>query len=316
MASRLAAILDRVFFRPDSLPPDLVTALALAGPILAGLIWFRLPAGEMLLLALAAGGAVHLAARALKLRLEMSPALAAVIGVALIGPQSPLLWPALTATAAAVLEVLRSHFWPRARVSTGVLAYAVFYVASRGALAAYQRPGDPRIFPEPIAQWSQFYGGTTRFVEPITLYVGNVAGPVFATSLLAVAIGLAWLWYARRLSVPAAATFLVVGILMSLALGWDPVFQLDSGPAWFVVGFALCDRRATPDRSPARPVMAAAAAVVGIGLRAAHLYVEALFLAVAAVQLLYAVLELLASLLARRLRARPERLAGTESASA
>jgi hypothetical protein len=314
---KLAGVLDRAFFRPDSLHPDVVTGLALAGPVIAGLILFRQPAFEFLGMAIAIGGAIHLGARLLRVKLETSPMLVALVGVALCGPLSPPVWPALIALTAAVLEVARSRYWPRARIHTGVVAYAAMYLAAGGAMAAYQRPGSPRMFPEPIAQWSQFYGGAIHFIEPITLYVGNVAGPVFATSLLAVVIGMAWLWYARRLSLLAATSFLTAGVLMAAALGYDPVFQLDSGPAWFVVGFALCDRRLLPEQPLARPLMAAAAGVIGVGLRAAHFYVEALFLAVAAIEIIYLVIELVAFATWRLLRLNRRRpLAGTESVSA
>jgi hypothetical protein len=314
---KLARVLDRAFFRPESLHPDVVTGLALAGPVIAGLILFRQPAFEFLGMAVAIGGVVHVGARFLRVRLETSPMLVALVGVALCGPLSSPVWPALIALTAAVLEVARSYYWPRARIHTGVVAYAAMYLAAGGAMAAYQRPGSPRIFPEPIAQWSQFYGGATHFIEPITLYVGNVAGPVFATSLLAVVVGMAWLWYARRLSLLAATSFLTAGVVMAAALGYDPVFQLDSGPAWFVVGFALCDRRMLPEQPLARPVMAAAAGIIGVGLRAAHFYVEALFLAVAAIEVLYLMLELVAFATWRLFRLNRRRpLAGTESVSA
>jgi hypothetical protein len=314
---KLARLVDRTFFRPDSLHPDVVLSLALAGPVAAGLILFRQPAFEFLAIALVIGGAVHAAARLLRIKLETSPVLVALVGVALCGPLSPPVWPALIALGASVLEVLRSHIWPRARVHTGVLAYAIAYLAGGGVMAAYQRPGSPRIFPEPVAQWSQFYGGATHFIEPITLYVGNIAGPVFATSLLAVVVGMAWLWYARRLSLLAATSFLAAGVVMAAALGYDPLFQLDSGPAWFVVGFALCDRRLLPEQPLARPVMAAAVGVIGVGLRAAHFYIEVLFLAVALVEVVFLIVEVLAYALWRMFRlSRRRPLAGTESASA
>lgn len=317
MLGKLARVLDRAFFRPDSLHPDLVTVLALGAPVIAGLILFGQPAFVFLAMAVGIGGAVHVGARLLGIRLETSPVLVALVGVALCGPLSPPVWPALIALTAAVLEVARSHYWPGARIHTGVVAYAAMYLAAGGAMAAYQRPGSPRIFPEPIAQWSQYYGGATHFIEPITLYVGNVAGPVFATSLLAVVIGMAWLWYAKRLSLLAATSFLTAGVVMAAALGYDPVFQLDSGPAWFVVGFALCDRRVLPEQPLARPVMAAAAGIVGVGLRATHFYIEALFLAVAAIEVIYLVFELVAFATWRLLRLNRRRpLAGTESVSA
>jgi hypothetical protein len=314
---KLARVLDRAFFRPDSLNPDVVLSLALAGPVIAGLILFRQPAVELFGIAIVIGGTVHVAARLVRIRLETSPMLVALVGVALCGPLSPPVWPALIALTAAVLEVVRSRYWPGARVHTGVLAYALAYLSAGGVMAAYQRPGSPRMFPEPIAQWSQFYGGATHFIEPITLYVGNVAGPVFATSLLAVVIGMAWLWYARRLSLLAATSFLTAGVVMAAALGYDPVFQLVSGPAWFVVGFALCDRRLLPEQPLARPVMAAAVGVLAVGLRAAHFYIEATFLAVAFIEVVYLVVGLVAYALWRLFRFNRRRpLAGTESASA
>jgi hypothetical protein len=315
--AKIAGVLDRAFFRPQSLHPDVVLGLALAGPVLAGLILFRLAALEMLVIALGIGGVVHLVGRLSRLPMETSPALLAVIAVALCGPLSSPVWPELAAFGAGLLELLRVRFWPRARLNTGVLAFAAVFIASRGATAAYQRPGSGLLFPEPIAQWSRFYGGSVHFIEPITLYVGNVAGPVFATSLLAVVVGMAWLWYARRLSVLAALAFLLAGAAAAIGLHWDPVFQLDSGPAWFVVGLALCERRQLPEQPLARIVLAAAAAGIGIGLRAAHLYVEALFVTIAALELVYAVTELIAGGVAARLRvSRSEPLAGTESASA
>ena len=316
MSGWIARALDRAFFKPESLHPDTVFALALAPPVVAGLVLFRLAAAEMLGMAILVGGGVHLLARLLKLRLEMSPMLLAVVGVALCGPLAAPQWPALVAFGAAAAEPLRAHFLPRARINTGVLAYAVVFAATHGATAAYQRPGSSQLFPEPIAQWSIFYGGSARFLEPITLYVGNVAGPVFATSLLAVCLGMAWLWYARRLSIVAALAFLLAGTAMALALRWDPVFQLDSGPAWFVVGFALCDRRQLPEQPLARPVLAAAVAVIGIGLRAAHLYIEALFVAVAVVEAVHAAGSLLGEVAGRARLSRRRPPPGTEQVPA
>jgi len=85
----------------------------------------------------------------------------------------------------------------------------------------------------------------------------------------------------------------------------------------FVVGFALCDRRLLPEQPLARPVMAAAAGIIGVGLRATHFYVEALFLAVAAIEVTYLMLELVAFAAWRLFRLNRRRpLAGTESVSA
>src|SRR5258707_10027280 len=107
----LARVLDRAFLRPDSLHPDLVPSLALAGPVTAGMILFGQPALEFLGMALGIGGAVHVAARLLKIKLETSPMLVALVGVALCGPLSPPVWPALIALTAAVLEGAPNPYW-------------------------------------------------------------------------------------------------------------------------------------------------------------------------------------------------------------
>ena len=319
MLGAAARRLDRALFRPDSLNPDVVSAIALAGPILAGLVLFREPAAIFLLLAVAIGGIAQVALRLRRQRLQTSPIIVSLVGVALCGPLAASALPAVVALLASILEILRSTFWPRARIHAGVLAYSLVYIGTGGTVAAYTRPGTEQLFPEPIAQWSQFYGGATRFLEPVTLYVGNVAGPVFATSLLAVVIGLAWLWYARRLSILAVLGFLVAGVLMAAALHYDPVFQIDSGPAWFVVGFALCDRRMVPGHPLVRPVLAASAGIIGVGLRAAHFYIEALFIGVAVIEVVYSVLVLLVEggtrLVQQRFSGRRS-LAGKGSASA
>jgi hypothetical protein len=74
-----------------------------------------------------------------------------------------------------------------------------------------------------------------------------------------------------------------------------------------------------PGHPLARPVLAMTVGVVGVGLRAAHLYIEALFVTVAVVEVTYSVLVLLVergvALLQRRFSSRRS-LAEKGSASA
>lgn len=296
-----------MLFHPDSLPPDLVDLVALLPPLAAALFFFRVDAALPLAAAFAIGLAVQVGARLLRLPLRGSPALVALLGVGLCGPLTDRAWILAIALAAALAEVLRGRFWPQARIHTGLLAYSAAFLASQGMVAAYARPGTAQLFPEPIQQWSRFYGGAAHFIDPVTLYVGNVAGPLLGTSLLAVLIGLAWLWYARRLSLLTAGGFLIGGILIAVGLHWDPLFQLDSGPAWLCAGYVLADRRLLPSDPALRPVIGLAAGVVGLALRAEHMYIEAFFLAVAALQTFIAVIELAGLLAARRLRISRER---------
>jgi len=94
-----------------------------------------------------------------------------------------------------------------------------------------------------------------------------VPGPVFATSLLAVAVAVAWLAYARRLSLFVLFGFLVGSIVAIYTFHWDPLFQLDSGPTWFVAGLILADRRLLPESLVIRPTLGFAAGLFAVGLR-------------------------------------------------
>jgi hypothetical protein len=289
---RGAAWLDRAAFSPASLPDDLITGIALAPPVAAGLIIFKLPAVEMLAVALAVGVAAHLVGRWVWRRdlprPQPSALIAAVVGVALVGPGASLVTSIVIAALAVILELLRARYIPAIRAQAGLLAFAVVALITRGAPLAYINPASGRSFPDPIAIW---------YVQPslpasynaITLYVGNVAGPVFATSLLAVAIGIAWLAYARRLSLVVAVGFLAGAAVSIAAFHWEYVVHLDSGPTWLVAGILLADRRSLPSSWAIRPVLGFGAGLLAVGLRAGGYGIEAAFLTVAGVQAVMAV---------------------------
>ena len=285
----VAAWLDLAAFSPASLPDDLITGIALAPPVAAGLIIFKLPALEMLAIALAFGIAGQLVARWAWRhdvpRPRPSPVIAAVFGVALIGAGAALATSIEIAAVAVILELLRARYIPAIRAQAGLLAFAAVALITRGAPLAYVNPASGRPFPDPIAIWS-VQPSLPASYDPITLYVGNVAGPVFATSLLAVAIGIAWLAYARRLSLVVTVGFLAGGVLAIGAYHWDYVAHLDSGPTWFVAGLLLADRRSLPSSWVARPLIGLGAGLLAIGLRAPGygLGLEAAVLTVAGIQ--------------------------------
>jgi Na+-transporting NADH:ubiquinone oxidoreductase subunit NqrB len=269
--ARAGAWLDRAAFKPKTLPDDLVTGLALLPPVVAGLLIFKLPALEMLGVAVAAGLVGIVVARLLwrheRVRVGASPLLAAVVGVALVGAGASLVVSGEIAAVAVVLEVLRARFANAIRAQAGLIAYAGVALATRGAPSAYINPASGTPFTDPIATWYQFFSPASAPIDSIRLYVGNVPGPVFATSMLAVAIGIAWLAYARRLSLALLFAFLAGGLLAVNTLHWDVLFQLDSGPTWFVAGLVLADRRLLPDAWAVRPILGFAAGLFAIGLR-------------------------------------------------
>jgi hypothetical protein len=289
----VAAGVDRAAFSPASLPDDLVTGIALAPMVAAGLIMFRLPALEMLLVALATGIAGTLFA-AFAWRHDVpkpqpSPLIAAIVGVALVGPGSSLGITVAIGAVAVIMELLRARYIPAIRAQTGLLAFAGLALVSGGAPLVYVNPASHRsFFPDPIALW---------FAEPslgssydaVTLYVGNVAGPVFATSLLAVGIGIAWLAYARRLSLTVAIGFLAGAGLAIVAYRWDYLVHLDSGPTWFVA-MLLADKRYLPPSWTIRPLLGFSAGLLSVALRVRGYGIEAAFLTAAGVQAAMAVL--------------------------
>jgi Na+-transporting NADH:ubiquinone oxidoreductase subunit NqrB len=292
--ARPAAWLDRAAFKPASLPDDLITGIALAPPIAAGLIIFKEPALEILAVALAFGVAGHIAARVLWRkripRIQSSPLIAAVVGVALIGAGAGLAIAIEIALLAVVAELLRARYVPAVRAQTGLLAYAAVALITRGAAYAYTNPATGRPFGDPISIWYHFFSPASAPIDSIRLYVGNVPGPVFATSLLAVAIGAAWLAYARRLSLVVLVAFLAGALLSIYMFHWDYIFQLDSGPTWFVAALLLSDRRLLPGSWAIRPVLGFAAGLLAFGLRRNGYGIEASFFTVAGMQAVMAVL--------------------------
>jgi Na+-transporting NADH:ubiquinone oxidoreductase subunit NqrB len=288
--ARAGAWLDRAAFRPASLPDDLITAIALAAPVAAGLIIFKLPALEMLAIALVAGIGAYLGARWMWRghggHAPASPAIAAVFGVALIGAGAGILVTAEVAVLAAVLELLRARFMPMIRAQAGLLAFAVITLITRGATLVYVNPnGKPLTEPlDPIAIWFRLFHESPWSIDPIRLYVGNVPGPVFATSLLAIAVGVAWLAYARRVSLAVLVTFLAGAALAISVFHWDFLFQLDSGPTWFVAGLLLADRRLLPEAWVLRPTLGFAAGLFAVGMRRNGYGIEGAYFTVAVVQ--------------------------------
>ena len=306
-APRLGSFLDRAAFRPATLPDSLVTAIALLPAIVAGLIIFRVPALRMLAVAAAAGAVGVIAARWVwrRQRSGASTVIAALFGVALVGAGASLYVTAEVALLAVALELLRARYIPAIRAQAGLIAFAVVALVTRGAPFTYFDPNGTTNSRDPIDTWYQLFHQSAWALDPIRLYVGNVAGPVFATSLLAVAVGVAWLAYARRVSLVVLLAFFVGALVAVYTFHWDLLFQLDSGPTWFVAGLLLADRRLLPDSWALRPMIGFAAGLFAVGLRRNGYGMEAAFLTVAAVQAAMAVVVIVywsASLAMERLR--------------
>ena len=276
---------EKAAFEPETLPPGTVLGLAVTPAVVAGLAFFGVRAAVALAIAIAVGLVMRLGAWRLRTGSGLTPVVAAVVAVSLVGPAAPLEWVAVAAVLGGSLELARLRWLPAARVQAGLVAAVAVFGASGGATAAYLNPGRLRPLAEPIRLWLQYSPPGGAPIDPVRLYVGNVAGPMFATSLLAVAIGAAWLWYARRLSLAVVVAFLAGAVLPIAVWRWNPGFQLDSGPAWYVVALVLADRDSLPSSRAARPLLGFAAGVAGVGLRKQGLGIEAMYAAVAGLQL-------------------------------
>lgn len=287
-------------FEPGTLPEGGAVVLALAPAVIAGLVFFKVAAAVALLAAVLSGTALALVARHLKLGAGVSPVASAVVAVALLGPGAPVAWIAIAAVLAASLDVARRQWLGRLRFQPGLLAAAGVFLASSGLTAAYLNPGRLRPLDEPIRLWSAFFEPGAAPIDPVRLYVGNVPGPMFATSLLAVVVGAAWLWYARRLSLAVLIGFAVGAALPIAIWRWNAAYQLDSGPTWFLVALILADRATLPALRATRPLLGMAAGVAGVGLRRQGLGIEVLLLSVAALQAAIAGVEGLEWLAANR----------------
>lgn len=300
MLGRLLGPLERALFHPEHLPSGVVFGIALAPSVVAGLWFYRTQAAAMLAVAIGVGIALQLLARLLRLPTGAGMILPAVVGVGLIGPGAALQWSITVAVAAGLFELIRASLVPDARVHTGLLGYAAIYLTEGGSLDHYYNPSSGRLASEPISLWISFFGAGSSPIDPIRLYVGNVAGPVFATSLLAMAIGGAWLWYARRLSVPVLVGFLIGALVPIKVFGWNPAFQLISGPMWFVAALILADRQLLPKGRVSPALLGVAAGVSIMAFRQRGIGIEGAFLTVAALQVTVALVEGMGWVIANR----------------
>jgi Na+-translocating ferredoxin:NAD+ oxidoreductase subunit D len=270
---------------PDSADPSVVVILALTPSIVAGILFFRLLAVEMLAIGVGVALGAYAASRFRNEPLTTVPLLPALVGVALVGPGASPAWVVAVALVAVGLELARDRYTPGARLQVGLVAYALVWLASRGATGAYVNPGSTTPMAEPIRFWLGYFSGGQAPIDPVRLYVGNVAGPVFATSVLAVALGTSWLWYSRRLSLLVVLTFLV-GVMVPIVMaGWSSGYQLLSGPLWFGAALVLADRRDLPRSPIGRPLVGLAAGVSAMWLRSRGFAIESTLAAMAAVQI-------------------------------
>lgn len=296
LGSRAKGLLQPVagiVLRPSSLPESLVPLLAMAPPVAAGLILFGEPALIMLGAAMVAGLAGVGLSRVLLPQTSVLPLVAALVAVALIGPAA---WPPVVAGVALLavfLELIRSRLAPLAAVQPGLIAYGAALLVAGRTVTAYVDPLTRSPALEPVAQWLRQIGAGAA-TDPTLLYTGQVPGPVFATSLLAILLAGAWAWYAGGVSLLVAAGFLAGSTGVAIAFHWPVGFCLESGPIWLVATLVLGSRISTPSPIWGRVVLGAGSGALAMALHYRGMGVESAALAAAALQVAHVVAQLAA----------------------
>ena len=268
--SRIFHTLPRAaLVEPEQLGCDAAYTIALAPALALGLFYFRQDAALLLALSVLAGVVCLLALQLARLTGALPawvghrashPLVASLLVAAFLPPQT-LTW--VAAGLVVVLVILDTLVWPplkRIMVHPALVVFALLLVARDHLGGGFLNPFDGRHLDDPLTLWFRL----RLVIDPIKLYVGNVPGPIGATSAGALLLGIAYLWYGRKISLALLAGFVAGVGVAAAAFGEDVAFQVASGPALFLAGFLAADRRrlVTGDRMAALAGVAAGALTV------------------------------------------------------
>ena len=269
----LRAIPQALFVEQEHLSYEIAYGLALLPALGLGVFFFRRPAALLIALCFLAGIVCLLALRLARLTVGLPawvgyranhPLVASLLVVCFL----PSTVPAWLGVAMVVLLVLLDSFlWPQLQrmvVHPALLVFGILYLVERQLAVGFVNPFDLRPLEDPLGLWYRLH----LSIDPVKLYVGNVPGPLGATSMAALLLGLAYLWYTRKIGLGMLGGFLAGIAAASVGLRTDAVFQLSSGPALFVAGYVAADRRRVAVDERAAVLIGAAAGVLTMGLRA------------------------------------------------
>ncbi len=269
---RLRTLPRLLLVQPEQLRYDIAYGLALTPPLALGILFFARSAILLIALCFLAGIVCVLALQLARLSLPlppwvghkaMHPLIASLVVACFLSPRTP---PWQGVVAVVVLVALDTLVWPhlyRMMLHPALLVFGILYLVERQVPVGFANPFDGRRLDDPLTLWYQF----RAVIDPIKLYVGNVPGPVGATSAAALLLGLAYLWYGRKIALGPLAGFLVGIAGGSVAYGYDPAFQLSSGPALFLVGYLASDRRRVPVSERVAFAVAVVAGAIAVTLR-------------------------------------------------
>lgn len=246
--SQLLRLPQALLVQSDQLPFDSTYALALLPLIVFSILFFRQDALLLYGLCLLAGIVCLLSIQLARMTVGLPawvgfkashPLIASLLIACFLSPVTP---PWLAVALVIVLVILDTVVWPqlmRMLVPPALLVFAFLFLVEGQLRIPFVNAFDLRPLDDPLTLWYRFHA----VVDPIKMYVGNVPGPMGATSMGAVLLGVVYLWYCRKISLSLLLGYYAGLAAGALAYGSDVAFQLSSGPTLYIAGFLAADRR-------------------------------------------------------------------------
>ncbi|HYS28120.1 MAG TPA: RnfABCDGE type electron transport complex subunit D [Candidatus Limnocylindria bacterium] len=246
--SQLLRLPQALLVQTDQLPFDSTYALALLPLIVFSILFFRQDALLLYGLCLLAGIVCLLSIQLARMTVGLPawvgfkashPLIASLLIACFLSPVTP---PWVAVTLVILLVILDTVVWPqlmRMLVQPALLVFAFLFLVEGQLRIPFVNAFDLRPLDDPLTLWYRFHA----MVDPIKMYVGNVPGPMGATSMGAVLLGVVYLWYARKISLSLLLGYYAGLAAGALAYGSDVAFQLSSGPTLYIAGFLAADRR-------------------------------------------------------------------------
>jgi electron transport complex protein RnfD len=234
--------------QPEQLSYDLAYALALLPLVIAGIVFFLQDALLLFAISFLSGIVCLLALQLARLTFGLPawvgykathPLVASVLIACFFSPRTPA-W--VAASTVILFIVIDTILWPqlqRVMIHPALIVFGILFLIQQQFHIGYVNPFDGRRLDDPLLLWYKLQ----IFIDPVKLYVGNVAGPIGVTSAAAVLLGLTYLWYTRKISLGVVVGFLCGVAAFTLAIRSDLGIQLASGPSLFVAGYVAADRR-------------------------------------------------------------------------
>ena len=244
----LQGVPQLLLVQPEQLSYDLAYALALLPLVIAGIIFFLQDALLLFAISFLSGIVCLLALQLARLTFGLpawvgykatQPLVASVLIACFLSPRTPA-W--IASTMVILYIVIDTVLWPqlqRVMIHPALIVFGILFLFQRQLQFGYVSTFDAHRLDDPLMLWYKLQ----IFIDPVKLYVGNVAGPIGVTSAGAVLLGVTYLWYTRKISLGVVVGFLVGVGALAVAIRSDLGFQLASGPSLFLAGYIAADRR-------------------------------------------------------------------------